>query len=109
MFARLLDIPDKLDRVINAIANDLDTKNQDVLKTQNHLKLALESIVSYPHPVIAMLNGNAFGAGCELAIACDSRIGADNIRMGMPPVKLGVVYFPEGLQRFIPIIGLFRS
>jgi enoyl-CoA hydratase/carnithine racemase len=94
---------------ISAIPTDLDTEIQDVLKTHNHLKLALESIVSYPYPVIAMLNGDAFGAGCELAIACDIRIGADNIRMGMPPAKLGVVYFPEGLQRFIQIIGLSRT
>ncbi len=65
-----------------------------------------QSIYNYPFPVIAMLNGDAFGAGCEMAICCDIRIGADNIRMGMPPAKLGLVYPWTGLQRFIQVIGL---
>jgi enoyl-CoA hydratase/carnithine racemase len=56
--------------------------------------------------VIAMLNGYAFGAGCELAVCCDIRIGADHIRMGIPPAKLGLVYHWTGLQRFIQVIGL---
>jgi hypothetical protein len=46
VLARLLDIPGKFDLAINAIPTDLDTESQDVLKTQNHLKLALESIGS---------------------------------------------------------------
>ena len=53
-----------------------------------------------------MLNGVAFGAGCELSICCDIRIGADDIRMGMPPAKLGLVYPWSGLQRFMQVIGL---
>ena len=56
--------------------------------------------------MIAIINGVAFGAGCELAICCDIRIGADNIRIGMPPAKLGLVYPWSGLQRFIQVIGL---
>ena len=53
-----------------------------------------------------MINGVAIGAGCELSICCDIRIGVDNIRMGMPPAKLGLVYPWNGLQRFIQVIGL---
>ncbi|MBW2409505.1 MAG: enoyl-CoA hydratase/isomerase family protein [Deltaproteobacteria bacterium] len=65
-----------------------------------------DCIYNYPYPVIAMLNGYAFGAGCEMAICCDIRIGTDDIRMGMPPAKLGLVYHWTGLQRFIQTIGL---
>lgn len=71
----------------------------------NPIELAFEGIESYPYPTIAMLNGYAFGAGCELAIACDIRIAADNIRMGIPPAKLGVVYPPSGFLRFVRILG----
>ena len=53
-----------------------------------------------------MINGVAFGAGCELAICCDIRIGVNGARMGMPPAKLGIVYPWKGLQRFIQTIGL---
>lgn len=55
--------------------------------------------------MIALLNGSAFGAGCELALCCDLRIGADDIRMGMPPAKLGLVYPLPGLMRFVQAIG----
>jgi enoyl-CoA hydratase/carnithine racemase len=65
-----------------------------------------QCIYNYPYPVIAMINGDAFGAGCEMAVCCDIRIGADHIRMGMPPAKLGLVYHWTGLQRFIQTIGL---
>lgn len=72
-------------------------------------EMALESIMNYPYPVIAMLNGYAFGGGCELAVSCDIRIGADHIRMGMTPAKIGMVYPPEGLLRFIQTIGLSKT
>ena len=69
-------------------------------------EMALESIINYPYPVIAMLNGYAFGGGCELALSCDMRIGAEHIRMGMTPARIGMVYSLEGLTRFIRTIGL---
>ena len=76
------------------------------LKTLEPVDLLLQSLVNFPIPIIAMLNGFAFGLGCELAICCDLRIGAEDIRMGMPPAKLGLVYDWTGLQRFIQSIGL---
>ena len=76
------------------------------LKTLDPVDSLLQSLVSFPIPIIAMLNGFAFGLGCELAICCDLRIGAEDIRMGMPPAKLGLVYPWTGLQRFIQSIGL---
>jgi enoyl-CoA hydratase/carnithine racemase len=43
-----------------------------------------------PAPVIARINGPALGAGLELAISCDLRVGVDTAVFGMPEVKLGV-------------------
>ena len=91
---------------IKAIPTKSTPEAQEEMKGQNPLDLAMESVVNYPYPVIAMLNGYAYGAGCELAVTCDIRIGADDISMGMPPAKLGVVYRPIALQRFINVIGL---
>ena len=82
-----------------------DDPNEN-LKILNPVEKLFKVIVDYPFPVIAMINGVAFGAGCELAVCCDIRIGADNIRIGMPPAKLGLVYPWSGLQRFIQVIGL---
>jgi enoyl-CoA hydratase/carnithine racemase len=70
---------------------------------------ALAAIEAYPFPVLAALNGYAIGGGLELAIACDLRIAADGIQLGMPPVKLGVVYAHQGLNRFLHAIGGART
>lgn len=66
---------------------------------------ALRAIESFPYPVIAMMNGHAFGAGLEVAATCDIRITVDNCQFGMPPAKLGVVYSYSGLRKFIDLIG----
>jgi enoyl-CoA hydratase/carnithine racemase len=76
------------------------------LKSLDQVESLLQHVIRFPYPVIAMLNGVAFGLGCELAMCCDIRIGAENIRMGMPPARLGLVYPWEGLLRFIHSIGL---
>jgi enoyl-CoA hydratase/carnithine racemase len=70
---------------------------------------ALAAIEAYPYPVLAALNGYAIGGGLELALACDLRIAADTIQLGMPPAKLGVVYAHAGLNRFLHAIGGART
>jgi enoyl-CoA hydratase/carnithine racemase len=79
---------------------------KEKLEKVSPVEALFQCIYNYPFPVLAMINGDAFGAGCEIAICCDIRIGADDIRMGMPPAKLGLVYPWTGLQRFIQVIGL---
>jgi len=79
---------------------------KDKLKTLNQVEALFNAIINFPWPVIAMINGVAFGAGCELTICCDIRIGVKAARMGMPPAKLGIVYPWQGLRRFIQTIGL---
>ncbi len=94
---------------INAIPTGVSPEVQKLLQNKSPFELAVESIVDFPYPVIAMLNGFAFGGACDLAVACDMRIAADHVQMGMVPARLGMVYFPEGLQRFVQTIGLPRT
>ncbi len=91
---------------IRALAVKGGSETREVKKTGHPLEPAAEAIMAYPFPVIAMLNGSAHGAGCELAICCDIRVGAEDIKMKMPPARLGIVYPWTGLKRFIRIIGL---
>jgi len=79
---------------------------REKLKTLNPVETLFKTIINFPFPVIAMINGVAFGAGCELSVCCDIRVGAEPIRMGMPPAKLGLAYPWTGLQRFIRVLGL---
>ncbi|MBU2547555.1 MAG: enoyl-CoA hydratase/isomerase family protein [Proteobacteria bacterium] len=91
---------------IASIPTKIDTEVAEKLKSKNPQELAMGSVLNYPYPTIAMLNGYAFGAGCELAVCCDIRIAGDHIRMGVPPAKLGLVYPLDGIMRFVQILGL---
>ena len=62
-----------------------------------------------PKPVIARLRGFAFGVGLELALACDFRIAADDVELGLPEVKIGMIPGSGGTQRLARMIGLGRA
>ncbi len=70
---------------------------------------ALGAFDRCPLPIVAALNGHTIGGGLELALACDLRIAAQGISLGMPPARLGLVYSHTGLRRFIDAIGAPRT
>jgi enoyl-CoA hydratase/carnithine racemase len=70
---------------------------------------ALEAIDAYPYPTLGVLNGHTIGGGLEIALSCDLRIASENIALGMPPAKLGLVYSHTGIRKFIDTIGAPRT
>ena len=55
---------------------------------------------------IAVLHGSVYGGATDLALACDFRIGARGIEMFMPAARLGLHYYPSGLQRYVSRLGV---
>jgi enoyl-CoA hydratase/carnithine racemase len=70
---------------------------------------AIDAVEAYPYPTVAALNGHTIGGGLELALSCDLRIAATEIKLGMPPAKLGLVYSHTGIRKFIDVIGAPRT
>ena len=70
---------------------------------------ALDAIEAYPYPVVAAINGHAIGGGLEMAVACDLRLVADGVALGMPPAKIGLIYGHTGLRRFIDVCGVANT
>ena len=62
-----------------------------------------------PIPSIALVNGFAFGGGCELALACTLRLALPNAKLGLPEVKLGLIPGYGGTQRLPRLIGVGRA
>jgi enoyl-CoA hydratase/carnithine racemase len=88
---------------------DIRALPEGVPPTQNPLGPALAAIAEGPLPVVAALNGVAIGGGCELAATCDLRVAHVGVTLTMPPARLGLVYSPYGLRRFVSLVGESRT
>jgi enoyl-CoA hydratase/carnithine racemase len=66
-------------------------------------------LAALPCPTIAVLNGNAFGGGLELALACDLRLAAAEASVGFPEVGVGTLPGWGGTGRLVDAVGLARA
>ena len=92
-----------------SIPTEITPEMAESLKGTHPVEKALNTVKNYPYPTIAMLNGYAMGAGFNMTMCCDIRIGADDVRMGIPPAKLGLVYHPEGVKQVVEALGMARA
>lgn len=65
-----------------------------------------QTIVNFPIPVIAAINGFSLGGGLELAMACDFRIAVSTAKFGQPEVNLGLIPGYAATQRLSRLIGM---
>src|SRR5512136_396745 len=96
----------------NVIAGADITEIQQVRDRDSIFPLVMEnnrflnSIEQAPKPVIAAINGNCFGGGMEIAMACHYRIAGKGIQVGQPEVQIGLIPGAGGTQRLPRLVGL---
>jgi enoyl-CoA hydratase/carnithine racemase len=60
-------------------------------------------------PTIAALNGSIYGGATDLALACDFRIGIEEMQLLMPAARLGIVYYESGIRRYLTRLGIVAA
>ncbi len=78
-------------------------------KFEPPLPEVLELIEQASKPVVAVLNGPAFGGGLELALACHYRVTFSDNKIGLPEVKLGILPGAGGTQRLPRLAGVAKA
>ena len=81
----------------------------DAASMAHRMRSTLDRLPQLPIPVIAGLNGDAFGGGAELAIACDVRIAAAHARIGFAQVTLGLIPAWGASERLAALVGRGRA
>ncbi len=81
----------------------------EVAAFHHSLRALLDGLTALPQPVVAALNGAALGGGLELALACDLRLAAEGIELGLPEVGLGIIPGGGGTQRLPRLLGVARA
>ena len=74
--------------------------------TSNGFARLPETIAAVKIPTIAAVNGNAYGGGAEIALACDFRIGTTAMEVHLPPARIGLCYPISGIERLVSRLGV---
>ncbi|MEM7184659.1 MAG: enoyl-CoA hydratase-related protein [Spirochaetota bacterium] len=82
---------------------------EEVVAFLDQFRETLDILENLPFPVVAALNGSAFGGGLEIALACDLRIARERASFGLTEAKLGIIPGAGGTQRLSRLVGVAKA
>lgn len=111
--ARVLVVTGAGDRVF---VSGGDLKELSAIRTYDEavamaetMRKVLDGFAALPIPVIGAINGATFGGGAEVAVACDVRVAADDVRCAFNQVSLGIMPAWGGIERLTALVGRGRA
>lgn|SRR6202045_2963288 len=82
---------------------------EDAAAMAKRMRSICDQLAGFPAPVIAALNGHAFGGGAEVAVAADIRVAADDIKIAFNQVELEIMPAWGGAERLAGLVGKGRA
>jgi enoyl-CoA hydratase/carnithine racemase len=82
---------------------------EDATAMAETMRRVLDRLATLPIPVLAAVNGAAYGGGAEVAVACDIRIAADDVECAFNQVALGIMPAWGGIERLTALVGRGRA
>ena len=81
--------------------DELPEADRDPLPFDDPLEQLLRAVTAFPAPVIAMVQGSAWGGACDLVMTCDMAFGDESCAFAITPAKLGLPYNVSGILHFL--------
>lgn len=91
-----------------ASGQSLSDEEDAIAKRSARMQQCFQQFATMPKPVIAAINGNALGGGCEFAMACDFRFMSKGL-IGLTEVSLGLIPGAGGTQRMTKLLGRAKA
>jgi methylmalonyl-CoA decarboxylase len=86
--------------------DDLPVDGRDPLAWTSPVEHLVRAVRAVPFPVIAAVEGGAWGAACNLAFACDLIVATRTATFAITPARLGVPYHADGVAQFLGAVPL---